>query len=503
MAKFPITYSETVPSGQIAAVPVPMQVDTRGAQALAGGISELGQAFIKVQQANDAMELSTLQRKDEEAHLARFTALQGIDPTDDEAITKVNEAFNNAMQSNRSKRQTVNNALQMSRNETMPRWNAQFQGEVLQRKAKHAVDLGETEYHIRLGNGDVAGAAKINEMMYATDSISKPVYEYRMTNLFTDSALEMANVDIREGRINQAIENLTSLKDLNPDQLKIRDEHLRLAKQTQAGQDDVFGKQILKEMVDSNNLNPSDKSAKAADMKQRVLSPTNGLSLEQSRTLLDNIDKWGKGEDRTNNSLVYTELFRKVTQLKRGIGAASQMRQSILESYPNLDDQHFESINKYLDETVEGWNADILRRLEKEAIPHLAPRLSMLEKFMELAATPGISVQEKAKYDSLIEKLQEPAKVDADRLALYLDQARKWIGANPDATNFYENGRKMLGTFEKYTDEQINEMEKKLEENAAMTTATPTEKTWKYTAINKSTGERIGSDDLLTWTPIR
>jgi hypothetical protein len=91
MPQFEINYAKGVPS--VVSMPrANMNVDT-GAGILADATSRLGDTLagigMKVQHAQNAMELSTLQRKSEEINNASLMALQGVDPKDDESIAKI------------------------------------------------------------------------------------------------------------------------------------------------------------------------------------------------------------------------------------------------------------------------------------------------------------------------------------------------------------------------------------------------------------------------------
>jgi hypothetical protein len=271
---------------------------------------------------------------------------------------------------------------------------------------------------------------------------------------------EALNLPLKEG------EKLIRSSNLPTDEKQKLMDDYHFEKKIEQGEIEAKERDIILNLHNNRNVSPRER-LKLGEVYIEELSKL-GLTGPRFESLVGKIEKWMDGRENSNNSLVYVDLHRKVTELHRGIGKAEKIRNEIVDNYSKLDDSHFESLNKYLDETVEGWNAGVLRRLEKEAISQLAPRLSMLERFIEMSAMPGISASEKAKYDNLIERLREPAKQDADRLAMYLDHCRKWIAANPDKSNFYENGRRILTQFEAYTDAQIDQMERQLESGATL-----------------------------------
>lgn len=485
MPEIPRYSREVMPSGRVSAVPIPFDVANTGQGQIGAGLADLGQGIMKLGSVLAELEIRKQEiRIDREYTKGRTlmdtddrNALEGI--YRDSAFQNENDIagyFDKSIKAHLDSRKTIikNSATSEKSREALDKY-AELSGQGFVDKAKDIAWSKEKDWsrsmaftaadeQVRLGNAGAAESilrrAMVNEYVGLEEGEAKIGGLKREVDWYVGAKMAIENPQA----LLISIEDKKFLPNLElKDRLSLKQD----AQQSRGSIADQFAKNILAVILDADkkNLSFMEKENLALDLKSKI--PQSALSGEQAKTWVDYIDKWSKGKEE-NNSIVYTNLFREVTQLHRGIGKTEKVRKSITDAFVNLDPAHFESLNKYLDETVEEWNADTLRRLEKEAIPHLAPRLAMVEKWMEMAATPGISAQEKAKYDNLIERLQEPAKVDADRLALYLDQSRKWIAANPNASNFYENGRRIMAQFERYTDDQIRQMEKQLESNVLL-----------------------------------
>ncbi len=124
MANFPIQYAETVPTGEISGV----LADPAVAGAVPRAISEAGRAVTaigqKIQDAENAMELSTLQRKSDEIWNAAYNTIRTTPDTEQRA--KLYEKARQDASAATSKSTEVNNAYQMHLNNIFPRWEINF-----------------------------------------------------------------------------------------------------------------------------------------------------------------------------------------------------------------------------------------------------------------------------------------------------------------------------------------------------------------------------------------
>jgi hypothetical protein len=234
MPVFSINYNESVP-GVVSMPRANMNVDT-GAGVLAEATSRLGEtlanAGFKIQQAQNAMELSTLQRKSSEIHMASLTALQGVDPKDDDAIAKIKQKRDMDLSALKSKSMAVNDTLKMHINQEMPRFDAQFQGDVIQRKAKAVKDDFDLNAQTYLADGNQTAYLKLLHNAQATDVISPVEFDYRAKAMPNDSLLAQAEKMIGNKDGTGALDRLAQTKDMNPEQVQRHHQLEIWAKQT-------------------------------------------------------------------------------------------------------------------------------------------------------------------------------------------------------------------------------------------------------------------------------
>lgn len=117
MAEFPIEYAETLPSGRAPAVRAGIDVST-GAEAIAQSIQALGAAFMKIADAQNAMEFSTMKRQFDELSYDFINASKtAVTEEAQQALTKQYDIDRAAIQS-KSKR--VNNLFLKFQNQRLP-----------------------------------------------------------------------------------------------------------------------------------------------------------------------------------------------------------------------------------------------------------------------------------------------------------------------------------------------------------------------------------------------
>lgn len=472
MGQFPIAYTEEKPPavgpsvrGQQIDVRTGEGQITRGWEQIGGALFDMG---MKIRQTDIVIERSEIQRRYEQIMNA---GLQTYSLEQDENIRGniKQKAFADAQALiGSAKYPEVNTDFEAYFNNTIEDWNKVFVTKDLAIRDKILTDKMNVEGRYHLENGDLVSYAKLQYKLEALGKITPIMREENIKNFPINSTFERARI-IMDTDPQTAIDMLEGLKKykLSGEQLDQKDRLLRIAKQQAAWNTNLIQNEITFGMFENRDKTLAEKAVLGEQYINR-LKTTSGLSAADARVMTNMVEKWMEGKPRTNDIILYSNLYNKVTKLKRGIGRAEEIRKEIVNAYPNLDDQHFEAINEYFAQKVESWSGDTLDRLEKEAKIHLAPSLSMLEKFMTMP------VAEQIRNKNLIDRLQEPAKRDATRLALYNERCRKWSEANPDAPNLYEVGKGILAQFERYTDVQIEEMERRLEEIAIEKPKIPT-----------------------------
>lgn len=505
MATFPIKYNERSPSGQVGAVPMSAEMARTGLPEVFSAASEaILEQYHKVQNANDAMELSTLQRKADEIQNARVSALQGVDPNDDEAISSINNKAKSDWDGLGSKRGKVNNAFKISMNNSQPGWDARFSGEVLQKKAKAAGDQLEINGQLALEKGDLPGYYKILELGKATDIISKEDYDYRSKAAPNESVLAQAGKLIYSEQPAAGLKKLEELDtgSLSEPRAKYAQQLKNAAQEVLKTQTDAVENEATL-IMHNNRMKPAPERLNISDNIIRKLSVIqDNIPASRYNALINEVERFEKGKERPNDPFVYGQLIRQVEQLHLGIGNPTVVRKNIIDAYPSLDDNHFEALTKLSEEKIVSYNADTITRLRQEAVPVLAPRMMMAERLMAeeaVATTP--EAKEALKAQIRIIMAGEDAKLDAERLALYLDQVHQWLRGNPDEANLYGQGKVLMGKFNKYSDAQIRQMQAQVESGIQQATG---KKTWKFKA-RMPDGSIQGSDTgkAGTWQTIQ
>jgi len=323
MAEFPgeIRYTQIAPSGEIGAVNVPVEADT-GWRAIVAGSAELGNAFAKMQDANDAMEFSEKKRRAMEIQNARIEGLRGIDPFDKAAIDKVDAAYKTDIESLYGDNNRVNNGLKVFLNNSTPNWDKDVAETILGYQRKDARDRFDNRYQDAASRGEVGEMANLLQLAKATDAISPEDYEFLSENLFTDAALEMANRNFENGKYKDVTDSMNELKktDLTTEQLERANKMIEKAeKQNKAVSDAAITSVVIKK----NNLKDAsleEKEKTAVELKQELVD--GGVSGDALNKWFGILDDWAVArKDPTEEYApqTYTALTSTVTLNPRSI----------------------------------------------------------------------------------------------------------------------------------------------------------------------------------------
>ena len=325
MGKFDIEFAKGTP--EVVRQPrANMNVDT-GAGILAEATSRMGDALanvgMKIQQAQNAMELSTMQRKAFEIHNASIMALQGVDPKDDESIAKIKQQRDKDLSGLKSKSMAVNDTFTMHMNEQMPRMDMHFQTEVVQKKAKAVEDDFNLNASSLLSDGSPEALGQYAKMLHnavATDVISPVKFDYLSKNIPNDSALAQADKFIGNKDGAAALQALAQIKDPNPDQVKKQHELTGWAKEVGKINANELVKDTMRQTIDADkkNLTAKDRSALVDKLTLQVTAEGNGLTVPQTRDALSYLKSWQKGENIVSDPDAKTNCINAITDLRYG-----------------------------------------------------------------------------------------------------------------------------------------------------------------------------------------
>ncbi|MBE3143562.1 MAG: hypothetical protein IMZ61_06525 [Planctomycetes bacterium] len=217
--QFDIIYSQKTPSGQIGNALMGNLPSTgagdigRAASGFGGAMFEVGQ---KIQVAQDAMDLSLLNRQGEEMDLAAEQQLMKITDADEqEKFIQAHEEKRGAIAGKSNGR--IQNAYQMNYNNTTADRQRRFASVGLQARAKDAEDKGRFAYDAAINSGNEFEARKINALRLATETIGQAEYDSLEASLPVDikfaQAIKMGDVDL-----NKAEAMVSGMKDLTAEQ---------------------------------------------------------------------------------------------------------------------------------------------------------------------------------------------------------------------------------------------------------------------------------------------
>jgi Tfp pilus assembly major pilin PilA len=223
MPIFDIDYNQRVP-GVVQGPRANTNVDTgageigRAVAGFGGALFEVGQ---KIQVAQDAMELSILNRQGEEMDVATEQQLMKI--TDADEAQKYMQDYEQKRASIAAKANSrVQNAYQINYNNSTWYRQRRFASVNLQARAKDAEDKGRYAYETAINAGSELEARKINQLRLATGTIGKSEFDSLEASLPVDIKFAQAGKLLATNPVeaDRMMSDPEFLKTLNADQTK-------------------------------------------------------------------------------------------------------------------------------------------------------------------------------------------------------------------------------------------------------------------------------------------
>lgn len=375
MARFPIQYAETTPTGRGPSVPLQLDVST-GAEYIARGISQLGGAMYevaqKIENTNKILDLAKGERSREMSVNAALSALRtpGFDPNDDDAVQKIREKTETDMQAFRSKYNEVNNELIARYDRDYAQWDTKFTGEVLQLKASRAADEQDASEAHFYESGNKLAFAKLQYSLEATGAQGPEVTKKKIEDFDNTSALYRARIDIGNDRPQSAIAKLEGLKNLSGEQLDYRDKMLRMAQQTMKQNTDAAEIEVIFNMHTNKDKSLVEKANLGNQYIQQLAII--GLTGERYGVLVNRIERWMAGEDVKTDLRSYTKMKEALQDLSLGVKDKSQVLDLIMSEMPALSDTDGKSFidEAYTEPDKEDkfWEKEAYQTIEKRLL---------------------------------------------------------------------------------------------------------------------------------------
>ncbi len=299
MGQFDIEYATRTPQGGAAGVRANLDVST-GAEAIGGAIQRLGGVLLDIDIANQksqqAMELSTFQRKDEEVKASALQTLLSpdFDINDEDAIVKLKEKTDTDRTGQTSKSGRVNFLYSIHLDKTSPNWDKKFFDEIRGIKAGNAKDDFKLNSESFLAKGDLVNYQQLVNRAFETGVITRTEQKYRTENALIDSVFAQSRDMIGNGNYLEAIAQLEALEGLSPTQLEYRDKiSKRAAKAMKQNSDAAISAVVIKK----ENLRDkplTEREAAAAEMKQELVD--GGVVGDDLNKWFGILDKWTEGD---------------------------------------------------------------------------------------------------------------------------------------------------------------------------------------------------------------
>ena len=457
MAKLPgavnIEYSQTIPSGKGPAATGNLDVST-GAGAIAQGIMAMGDAFQKIVDQRDAVELSTMKRTFDEKSYAAFNAYS---QTGDETARKaLVEQWNKDIEGIRSKSARVNREFLIHKNSVLPHWGETFAKQEIAIQTKQVDDAAEINIQKDMGLGNVAGAAKEIQKLASLGRISQADAEQRIADLPIDSVLEQARLAIpsNPNSAEQMLEKIRGEK-LSPDQMKKFESYLRIARETNKRYGDELVKDTMRQMTeaDRQKIDPSAKETLIQKLTTTIEAPDNGLTAAEVRDAKSYMTRWQKGDEIISDPKAKTECIKAITDVRYGTLNADKAQEILNENAFKLNTKDRELYDqklntnldyitgKYVNEAVHEWEMAAVKAEDYEKTifyrfeledwfaknPNASPREQHIRAAELAAKFRGMTlkkiVEEEKKQEKPIQKVAAGTKLDNQTAILILREA--------------------------------------------------------------------------------
>ncbi len=520
MAKFPgkteIQFTERLPTGRSGSVTGRPDVRT-GSQMIAQAFTNLGGQFQKISDARDKTELSTMRRQFDEMSFAAFNA--SALAADEEGRRVVTEQWSQDVKTIRSKSGTVNADFQSYLDNVQPEWAQNF----ARQEVKFRVEEIEAEKDANLAsayqNGDVKTVNSILDSMADFRQITRAEADQQKAEAPTTIVLTQSRILIGNGANAVAIDQLNALENLDGDQLDQRDKLLRMAQQQQQANGDAFGKELLKEGLGLTDLPTNARQAKIEELKNKALDPNNGLSLEQSRVMINWLDSQLAPSRTTTDWRSYDRVWKAVAKADSE-ESIRQAKNTFYEEAPNLAQAEQKELMKRLLEAESPSGDDPLKTsAAQRAFATLGAAEALLTPTTDAGVEAIVSPEEFADYEgrSNDQKTAIRGILGKRQLSQQRTDLELWLKVKPrtpqeiqdyidkaltlpkqeDAGNWFTRSLGFGSVFQPSAEgRSLQDIITGFPDDSGPTS-------FKFTATNHKTGERLGRNSKTEpWQPI-
>jgi len=443
----------------------PLDVDT-GQQAIAGGISKLGEALFgvgqKLKEQDDFIELSKLKRMDEEKMFGDFQLFSlTSDPDNRKEVMDKSFADRENLYSFRGS-QSVSNAFVAHRNNTSAKWLEQFALKDIELRQKNTMDSAKKEIdsNLELGTPEsLLEAAKIYANLSSNNFITPTEAEQRVNELqITSKFVQARKLAPSDPQKAMDMMEQVDVKNLTERQIKLREEvinDIKFNMNVLGESGDKFIRYAVLERDKYRDRSLAEKNQKADEIIGNISKTLTGKALE---TEIEKTRLWVSGEAGERHPILESKYQSMVNNIGRGTVTKKQLETEVTnatrlpQSDPNaLSDSEAASILNAADKEVKTSQSQALAGADEMAGRALVDYRTETDYTMAFMAAKG----EEQK------KLTDKRKLQFEILNQYNKEMRDFFIDNPTANQ---------KEFEKFRDgkryEYINNRAK-LEESIA------------------------------------
>lgn len=435
MADFPIQYSQRLPSGRSTAAPITADVaaPSRALSQAGGVLAQFGQ---KIQQAEDAMEFSTLKRQSEEIWNAAYNTM--LSTPDPESRAKVYEKAKKDMSGLSAKSRRVQDKFQMHLNNALPQYDVYAADLDRKKRIQSAKAELETNGKYYLENGDLLGYQSLLKDGLDTGLLEEAEYQYMQENAETNSKFAQVRV-LMDSNPQMAVQILDSMPDLTGEQLDQKDKLIAKANNRL----DITGSEANKDLADvmvAGNL-----TVPIVQSRRNQLKDTD---YEQWLKIAFN------KPDKPGNPIEAVTLESAAIDIWRGAISREEFDRRVRDSIgrpDGINEKEYSTIMQKADSSLKLTQAEDLRRFSRDAGRVILEKYSGLLQFDASGNIIGVNLA------NLSDKGAEEAKYRFHFLSLYEQGLRDWLAENPQASGkeFYQFAREQKVRYWNTSLEQI------------------------------------------------
>lgn len=415
----------------------PLDVDT-GQQAIAGGISKLGEALFgvgqKLKEQDDFIELSKLKRVDEEKMFGDFQLFSlTSDPDNRKEIMDKSFADRENLYSYRGS-QSVSNAFVAHRNNTSAKWLEQFALKDIELRQKNTMDSAKIEIdrNAELGTPEsLLEAAKIYVNLADNNFITQAEANQSVNELpITSKFVQIRKLAPSDPQKAKDMMEQVDVKNLTERQIRLREEVIN---------DITFNMNVSRESADKviryavlerdkyRNLSLAEKSQKAEEIIGNISNTLTGKELE---TEIVKTRLWVSSEAGEKHPITESKYLSMVNNIGRGAVTKKQLETEVTiatrlpQSDPNaLSDSEAASILTAADKEVKTSQSQALAGADEMAGRALVDYRTETDYTMAFMAAKG----EEQK------KLTDKRKLQFEILNQYNQEMQDFFIDNPMA----------------------------------------------------------------------